>query len=336
MATILKKPTESAKGVICFTHKEVSSIKPSCLQGKYFLGVHYGGFSIGATVPNWASFYFGRNSVVGNANHAIRIPLASANFTPECFKQIPCDKMWDIINVSRNARLKNLNLFFDAVKRLYSRKKMYRVLLVCPTRREENDWDHYTNITEVYYGRFSEKEREYFTLLRLSPELHYLGLSQSQLAMFYQHSKVCTLFSETEGSPKVITEALLCGCPIVVYNKQLGSGRDFLDKNNSVQFGNFAEADVALEEAVENYTSLIPSTALYDEMSITYTLPLLKQYLAGLYQSHGQVFDGELINTDNLNLRLPAHYVYNPWATSPYYTSDIKNAAQWEEFLRHV
>ena len=42
----------------------------------------------------------------------------------------------------------------------------------------------------------------------------------------------------------------------------------------------------------------------------------LKEYFTKMYRRYGQKFDGELINTDSLVSRLPAHYVDLPWANN--------------------
>ena len=69
MAHIFKHPTDSAKGIVVISHQEAYSGKDhypdmmSRINEKYFIGVHYGGFSNGAPYPGFASFFMGRPSV---------------------------------------------------------------------------------------------------------------------------------------------------------------------------------------------------------------------------------------------------------------------------------
>ena len=59
MAHIFKHPTPQNNGVIVVTHQEIDFIlrtpelheKVNEMLKKYFLGVHYGGFSFGAYLP---------------------------------------------------------------------------------------------------------------------------------------------------------------------------------------------------------------------------------------------------------------------------------------------
>jgi hypothetical protein len=60
------------------------------------------------------------------------------------------------------------------------------------------------------------------------------------------------------------------------------------------------------------------------------------------YASKGLKFDEELINTDNLNRRLPAHF-YDPqsvpWASELKYrfkTTDITNVFMLQSFLKEL
>jgi G:T-mismatch repair DNA endonuclease (very short patch repair protein) len=341
LAHIFKKPTKQ-KGVIIFTHKEVGCFqsKPSILnkigniKNQCFIGVHFGGFSKGVAPPPYADFVMGRTSVV-DSHGKFQIDLASANFTPSFFQPTNQPHYWDIIHVARPSLVKRPIEFIKNIKKLYNLGYKFKVLWVCPTRKEEEPRDHLTDVAEIYRSTFTPAEQELFTLLRLGNDLGYLGLSQRQLAYFYQHSKVITLFSDTEGSPKVITEGLLCGCDVVVYSGLRGSGRDFLDSTNSVMFNNYDYAFESLITAVERVCKVdVDKVAGY--MREDKTVPKLKEKFNKLYQRNAQKFDGELINTDYLNLRLPAHFTNLPWGRGDFYTSDIMVESQFDIFMENL
>ena len=124
-----------------------------------------------------------------------------------------------------------------------------------------------------------------------------------------------TLFSEMEGFPGVIPESLLTGVPVVIWEKQQGSGKDYLNASNSKLFSDYDSAHLTLIDAVENYDSFdFHFEDLQSNLREDMSLITLKTYFSKMYEKYGQKFDGELINTDNLVSRLPAHYVNLPWA----------------------
>ncbi|WP_425395011.1 glycosyltransferase [Aeoliella sp.] len=314
-------------------------ITPAITQ-RYLVGIHFGWVQpAGFRLPPWASFYFAHDGLVQN-QHAYRIPLVSANFTPDYFVPNPeVPKYWDLIYIARNSRHKKLEEFFQCVRNIYDAGRDYKVLLICRTDgTNSNSTIAFRDLAGTYYRLFSPAERERFTLLGLSSELRYLGMSQRQLVYFYQSSKVATLFSSREGTPKMISEALLCGLPVVVNRSLEGGGRRHLNKSNSVQFSGYSNAHLAVIEAVENHRQLQPSSQrMRGVLSEEFSLPKLIDYLRELHELHGKRFDGELINLDRLNLRLPAHLVDDiPWATDSSMTSDIVSQSQWRIFLDHI
>ena len=57
-----------------------------------------------------------------------------------------------------------------------------------------------------------------------------------------------------------------------------------------------------------------------------------------LYVANGEKFDNVLINTDNLNLRLPGHYLDVPWNTPDGngITADIVSDKQLDIFMNNL
>ena len=129
MAHIFKYPSENNNGIVVISHQEAdrfmsehSDLMHDIKAKNYFVGVHYGGFSVGVNYPPFADFFMGRRSVTNIAQrypNAFEIPVVSSNFTSTVFKSDPeVKKYWDIINVSRAGKVKRLDLFLNEVRKV--------------------------------------------------------------------------------------------------------------------------------------------------------------------------------------------------------------------------
>jgi len=374
MAHIFKNPTPNAKGIILFTHKEMawffrgknktklikSFVKdPSLRKGievvknpsskyinsykkiraHYFIGMHVGGNPAGITSYNNCDFYlaFDQFDMKGMEN-ILRIPIVSRNFTPRCFYNRHQEKYWDILCIARAHKLKNLDLFFKSIRKIYDLGYNFKVLLISPQNRNEDQKKFYTSLMDNYYKLFSYDERQKFSLIRLSSEVAFPGLSHELMAHFYNLSKVFTLFSQIEGSPKVLSEALCCGLPVVVKQDLRGGAKDFLDKTNSIFFDTYENAHEVLIHAVKNYEDFdIDSEKQRKDLGEENSLRKIKEYFNILYEKNGQRFDGELINTDRLNVRIPAHLNEDlEWAKTRFETADVLSDEQLAKFMKNL
>jgi len=115
-------------------------------------------------------------------------------------------------------------------------------------------------------------------------------------------------------------------------------GRNFLNKDNSVLFSSYETADKSFIYAIENYNSFnVDTTKLSQSLGEQFSLKKLKYYFSILYTRNSQKFDGKLINTDNLNCRLPAHFHENvPWSNDRYNTADIFSFQQFKKFVENL
>ena len=106
MAHIFKKTTPEQKGIIVISHQEAyrafeshGDIIQKIKDKGYFIGIHYGGLSLGALYPSFADFFMGRPSVTDIAvrcPHSFEIPVVSSNFTSTVFKKDPdVKKYWE-------------------------------------------------------------------------------------------------------------------------------------------------------------------------------------------------------------------------------------------------
>ncbi len=341
MAHIFKYASLGKRGIIVLTHQEIEYILQKQethelikkLISHYYIGVHYGGYSMGVAFPNFCHFFMASRTITDIAYRypqIYEIPLASGNFTsPVFYNDKKINKYWDIINVSRNSNVKNLDRFIRQVKEIYNAGYNFKVLLISPQRHEETQEDHYLKLMDDYYSIFSRREQDNFTILRLSPELEFKGLSKTALSYFYQASKIFTIFSEQEGFPGVISEALLCGLPIVTWKNMRSSAHDYLDRNNSLLFDNFELSHETLINAVVGYGNFsLNEERIASDLCEISTIPKLIEYFKILYERNGDSFDGELDNYDDLVSRLPAHKTDTPWGMNRHFNAHIKTMPQ--------
>lgn len=375
MAHVFKHPEDGRKGILVFSHKEARYFEdPSplriyrqkirrrlfgegrgfgdgadrrspivadlvTLRERYFIGIHYGWHFENPLGVGWTDFALASPATLTNTVPSIRrIPVTSNHFTPAVYygKTRPEEKYWDVINVSRQATFKKIDTFMYEVRKIYDLGYAYKILLVSPTAKGRDPKNTFTEMCDLYYSLFSADERELFTLLKLDPELHWLGLSQTQLAHFYKSSKVLTLFSQKEGVAKVVNEALASGLVVVTKDDLAGGGADFLSEANTVTFPDYEHAHRAIIDAVESYPERWPDLAAPVGISQSEGLEKIKSHFAALYTGHGQSFDGGLINTDHLNRRMNAHFTDVPWSLGRFSTADIVTRKQWSIFKNEL
>ena len=178
-----------------------------------------------------------------NPEENYHIPLCSRNFSSTLFKKKNFTKIYDIINISRPLRLKNIDEFFIVIKKMISKNFFPKVLIICPLSVDFYQNNHnYMEIYSDYMAMFSSKERESITLMLLSPEGSPFQLSEEAISDFMNLSKVFTLFSDKEGESRVVSEALLCGLTVVVKRNIIGGAKDYLNDDNSRLFSTLDEA----------------------------------------------------------------------------------------------
>ena len=239
---------------------------------------------------------------------------------------------------------KNYPELLKSIRKLYDINQNFKIIFVIASNKNEiGNKNYYNQIFNDYNKLFSPKERELFTIIKTHPETGFQGFSYTFLSYLYNRSKVFTIFSQMEGECRVVKEAQLCGLPVVVKSDVQGGIRDYLNQSNSIYFDNYEDAHIILKEAVNNYDKFKIDTEYWaKELREDYSLDSLKKYLMEFYASKGLKFDEELINTDNLNRRLPAHFYDTqsvPWASDSkfrFITTDITNVFMLRSFFKEL
>ena len=125
---------------------------------------------------------------------------------------------------------------------------------------------------------------------------------------------------------------------MVIKRDQRGGAKDYLDKTNSVFFDTYDNAHEALIHAVKNYENFkIDSEKQQKVLGEENSLAEIKEYFNTLYEKNGQKFDGELINTDRLNVRIPAHLNEDiEWGRTRFKTADVLSEEQLTKFMKNL
>lgn len=342
MATLLKTPTHTSKGLIVFTHKEKSfffasstAIKSllSLLKAHYFFAMHWGGFieEIQETIP-YIDFHMASKGVVKFASSDIPFfNYCSRDFIPAIFFNQSLHKHWDIIWVANSAPVKNADQFFKSLKILFQKTTHVKILIICMNTYKNKKA---LNLWTLAKTLLTEKELKCLTLLHgTTPFMH--PINADDMSFFYNSSKVFTLFSDKEGESRVISEALLCGCPVVVKKQLQGGGKDYLNDTNSMMFTTLEEAADCFYDLIinEKWKNLIPTNQA-ETQSETYTIPKFKHVLETFYEEQNEPIEGEFI-LENLYKSLPSHQTLLPrsWCLSN--QDDLKNMWGFTKFLCH-
>lgn len=98
---------------------------------------------------------------------------------------------------------------------LQKRKGIYDILAAL----ELLSADH-PDVQLIMVGKFVDHEQQTFERrladMRLSDRVHFVGFkSREELPAYYSSADVCLVPSYFEGSPRVMLEALACGCPVI-------------------------------------------------------------------------------------------------------------------------
>ena len=321
MASILKESKANSRGVIVFTHKEralfenkylIHTLKKEVLQLKsmYFFAMHWGHYHKNIEKIDLIDFHLaGPGTVIfKNPEENYHIPLCSRNFASATFANKNSIKVYDIINISRPLRLKNIDEFFIVIKKMISKNFFPKVLIICPLSVDFYQNNHnYMEIYSDYMAMFSSKERESITLMLLSPEGSPFQLSEEAISDFMNLSKVFTLFSDKEGESRVVSEALLCGLPVVVKKNLIGGAKDYLNDTNSKLFTSLDEAADIFIDLISNYSKYqFDTKSLEQELSEKYTKKTLINELELFFTTKKEIFKGELF-LKNLSKKLPSH-----------------------------
>ncbi|MBX2861799.1 MAG: glycosyltransferase [Vampirovibrio sp.] len=324
MPHLLKDPVGDSKGILMLTHKEKAFFQPEVpfmdaamkeLKKQYVVGMHWGSphENIG-TLP-YIDFHLGSTNTLKFAPDVTtpRNTLCARNFLPDCFNKMAPEtrgaKRWDILSVAGPRRLKRLDELLVVLRKVYDRRPETRTLIICacPNLSERDPELDYVEIYDDYLKMFSLKEREKFTLMLLEGN-QGMPILQEDMAYFYNQSRIFTLFTNKEGDPRVIPEALLCGLPVVVKKHLAGGGKDYLNEANSREFSTLDEAAEVFLDLLRDDCPEVDPNPYQTHLLARHTVPQLEAWLKELFAQLDIPYEGTLY-ADNLVNTLPGHLI---------------------------
>lgn len=350
MVFVLKPPVEDSKGIIIFTHKERAMIDPKfplveaslqALSQRYVIGMHWGWHHVNVEPIPFIEFHLAGKGTLSlkQPTDIPHIPMCSRNFLSDCFRPIPdIEKQWDILMIANRRRSKYVDQFFKVVKEILKARPETTVLVIsaCPSKEELNPvWD-YIEMEDDYQAIFTSDEQKRVTLMALEGK-NGTPISQEELARYYNKSKIFTLFSDVEGESRVISEASLCGLPVVVKGWLKGGGLDYLDDNNSKTFHSLEAApQVFLEllDKINDYRFDVES--LQQDLCEKHTAAKLKTYMLSLFNDKMITFKGDCDLTGLAN-KLPGHlYLTLPEKWRLPSSNDLNSPVSAIQYMSHL
>ncbi len=320
MASILKIPSETSKGVLVFTTVERDLVlrKNSAmlkrierLKSKWVIVLHPNYFDHDFKLDPIFDVTFNCVDLLTSSTPFSQLSVQVHSFTPSFFKPSKQEKFWDILHVSRAQTSKNIPEFFEIIRKLYDQGKMYRVLLICTI--PEKNWlrgDIVYNIRNYYNDLFTEPEKDLFTLLTTSYRQPYPFDTQT-ISHFYNSSKILLNSGGGERQGRINAYAWCTGMPLVSLNRMKDLIPHHLRKEPVFYPGrtydDLPEQVIKAVDYCDTNHDLDDFKEMYRHCSETFNETTLKKELAEYYSTENAVADDSLFNVTNLDRRVARH-----------------------------
>lgn len=319
MACLIKSPSENHKGVVSFTTAERDNLilgdadlisKIVKLKERFAVGVHH----------NWHDFEFqynplfdfhlaGEEDLIAKDGSPIPlIPMDACNFSPPFFAPADTEKFWDVLFVARAVKFKGIPEFFQAVRTLYDRGEMLRILFVCPVPPKSSHSEK--NVRELYESFFPlQHEQQLFTFLTI--EFNYpFPFDLQTLGHFYRSSRIFVHSAADERRCRVAAYAWATGLP-VVGKACIGSilPPPLRTPPYFYEIDGYSEFPDAIQAALETAGKRPDFSAVRNEVASQKSIRRFNEYLHQIFASRGWTPpQHELIAGQNLDLRLGRHH----------------------------
>jgi glycosyltransferase involved in cell wall biosynthesis len=335
MPCLLKRGTDQSPAVVTFTHNELfygvigksddarKFLSTAAESGRWIFGIHVQGDCSHLErwpLEPWQSFLMWPDV---NASFLSGVPkqriigLNCVNFLPAANEIVSReDRRWDICIISRPSRIKRIVESLHLVKQALVRNPTLRVIFVVPDYRKFGDGAR-TYETENLDRRFYQLPMSLFSATELrqisfiSSSVESFGrfpIAQGVLQNLLARSKFMLLTSHSEGTPRVIAEALMLGTPCMV-SPALRSGMGgYLTATNCVCIDDDAEKGATqLNDALSNYDRFAVDTTLAHRIfSDVSNRTTLMEAISDQLHLAGKKVEGEWL-LDDLHLRLAGH-----------------------------
>jgi len=320
MACLIKAPDAAGKGCVSFTTQERDRVigKESgtraaivSLKRRFFVGLHH----------NWHDHAFMHDplydfSMAGDGDLIERdgkpfdrVPLDACNFVPACFaRKGAVEPFWDVLNTSRAVFFKGLPEFYKAIRAIYDRGRLIRVLHLCPVPPPTKEGTDLHDIRQRFEALFSADERRFCTLMTMEWDNPF-PLDLETLAFFYRASRVYVHPAPEERRCRVAAYAWASGMPVVarenvasILPPQLRRKPFWFSFDDPARM---ADAILAALDGAE-------ADAQWDEVGSEFrtsgSVRRLASYLENLARARGETLSLQPINELGLDIRLGRHH----------------------------
>ena len=297
MACLISPPSGNVKGVVTFTTQErdrlifrFSDIRELLVQLKerYVVGLHHNWHDHNLEYNKLFDFHLAGEEDL-RTNTGLKVPLVpmdACNFTPEYFRQTNIEKFWDILFVARAVEFKGIPEFLKAIRHLYDRGEMLRVLFICPLP-PDNGPGSFRNVRTLYEAMFNSHEQDYFTLL--TTEFRYpFPFDLPTLATFYKASRVFVHSAPDERRCRVAAYAWACGMPVVGM-APVGSILSLDDRTSPYfyEIGSYEEFPDQILLALQASREQLDFGIVVEQVSASKTVPVFTNHLVSLFRTLG-------------------------------------------------
>jgi hypothetical protein len=333
MPCLLKARAGASPGVITFTHNEVlrgaiaqsqevrDHLARTVADGEWLYGVHIQGDVSSAGVwplEDWQAFVMwpdtGASFLQGLPEDRV-LPINCANLLPEPAPQGGA-RTWDLCVLTRPSWIKRPVSSLHIIKHLLEARPDAEFVVVAHDprdvtlgrrlyERQEIDQEFF----ELPQKLFSARELARISFIASSTQAFgVFPLTTSFVSEILGRSRMLLLTSHSEGTPRVLSEALLAGTPCAV-SRQLTSGLNvFLDDRNSVRVSDEpAEAAREMAAALDDPRRFaIDRDETRRLFSAAHNAPLLRERVSAMIERAGRPVEGEW-SLEQLHLRLAGH-----------------------------
>jgi glycosyltransferase involved in cell wall biosynthesis len=324
MACLIKTPDSSGKGCVSFTTPERDQFIKNdpraraaieALKSRYMIGLHH----------NWHDHDFvydplfdfsmaGDGDLIERENRPFaRVNIDACNFAPSFFgSESSKAPYWDVLNVSRAVGFKGIPEFLKAIRAIYDRGRLIRVLYLCPVPPAEQGGTTLHDIRQRFEALFSPTEHHFFNLITMEWDYPF-PLDLETLAFFYRSSRVYVHPAPDERRSRTAAYAWSDRMPVVAKANVASILPPGLRRTPFLyEFDGAGGMADAILRAVDH-----PSDdPRWDEVAAEFSAAAsgfrLTAFLDRLAEARGDRMSAQPINVSQLDIRLGRHHMNVP------------------------
>lgn len=323
MASIIKFPTDTSRGVLIFTTPERDLYIRKSLQlesliaelkNDWLIGLHHNSAHADHQFYPDPIFDFhiaGRGDIYdpkGRLFH--QIEMDCSNFSPDFFEDTRAEKekFWDVLAISRDVGFKSLDDMLLIIRKVFDIQKIRVLAIIAHSDLHQKNVGP-SEVIKKYLQLFSDEERKYFTMM--TPSLDYpFPYDLETLSHYYKNSKLFLHVAKEERHPRVVAYAWSASLPVVA-PLQVGSLLSD-DMKQAPGFYPYSTIEEAAKSILHILDTEIDGNALksYADYHLTYkNTEKLKSEIKTVCESMGINLTDDNWILNNLDIRLARHHI---------------------------